>query len=113
MSNATETPLAQAAKAVRADIKAAVTANSLPPHPEGITFRVRCERASLMTAVRVEILNVPRSWLYDDRPGAVNRPSPASLILRSALTRIAARHYHADGQGSFITAEIDLETEVA
>jgi hypothetical protein len=63
-----------------------------------------------MTSINISILNAPRSWAYTGGGLAVSRPSPASLLLREALEKIAARHYRADGQGSFITATIDHET---
>jgi hypothetical protein len=62
-----------------------------------------------MNAIDIAVQNAPRSWAYTVRPGAVGS-SPASLILRRALTRIAEKRYHADGQGSFITADVDFET---
>lgn len=103
-------PLAEAAKAIRADIKAAVAARSLPPHPAGITFRVRCERAALMSVIDIAVQNAPRSWAYTAARGGGIRSSDAVLQLRAALTRIAARRYPPDDQGRFVTADIDFET---
>jgi hypothetical protein len=106
----TPSPLAQAAAKIRADIKTAAANRTLPDYPEGVTFRVRSRRASLMQAIDIEVLGVPRSWLYESRPGAVNRPSPAWLLLRDALERTAARHFAANGSTSFIDVQVDSET---
>jgi hypothetical protein len=103
--------LTEAAKAIRADIKAAVKDGTLPPYPEGVTFRVRSVRASLMAAIEITAVGVPRSWAHTGGGLAVSRPSPASLILCDALTRIAARHYRADGQTSFISADFEYEED--
>jgi hypothetical protein len=104
--------LAAAAKAIRADIKVARAAKTLPPHPEGIVIRVTSRRASLMTAIDIDVSGAPHSWAYSGGNGAVSRPSPANLTLREALRRIAGRHYQAGGpgdQGSFINVAIHLE----
>lgn len=104
-------PLAEAAARIRADVKAAVAAGELPPYPDGVKFRVRSERASLMTAINIYVVNVPRSWAYDCSPGAINRMSAANLLLREALRTIAERHYTADGSGSFIDVQVRLQGE--
>lgn len=104
-------PLAEAAARIRADVKAAVAAGELPPYPNGVKFRVRSERASLMTAINIYVVNVPRSWAYDCSPGAINRMSAANLLLREALRTIAERHYTADGSGSFIDVQVRLQGE--
>lgn len=100
--------LADAAEAVRAAVEAA--AAGLPPYPEGITFRVS-PRAAGARAIDVEVLGVPRSWLYDTRPGAADRPSAAWRALSDALTQIAARHFKADGKASFIDVSAELDTK--
>lgn len=94
-------PLAQAASAVRSDVKAAVADCTLPPYPDGITFRVRSERASLMQSVDIDVCNVPCDWLIDKSIG-VNRVSEAWTALPEALQSIAERHWDADGSMTFI-----------
>jgi hypothetical protein len=106
----TPSPLAQAAAKIRAGIKAAAANRALPAYPDGVTFRVRSRRASLMQAIDIEVLGVPRSWLYESRPGAVNRPSPAWLLLRDALEQLAGRHFAATGSTSFIGVQVDSGT---
>lgn len=98
-------PLAQAAAKIRADIKAG--APELPPYPAQAVIRVRSRRASLMSAIDVEVENVPRSWLIED--GTPNRRSNASLLLAHALREITERHYEADGRGSFISVQFHFE----
>jgi hypothetical protein len=105
-------PLAEAAKAIRADIKAAVAAGTLPGRPDGITFSVRTERASLMTAINVGVLAVPDSWMRTGDAGS-RRPSAEWQALESALKDIARRHYQADGQGRFISVYADADTRIA
>lgn len=103
---ATKSPLAQAAKLTRGGIKAAVAGRKLPAYPDGIEFRVRARRASLMQAIDIELLNVPSSWRSD----ASGRPSPAWLELRDALKDIAARYFNADGSVTFIDVQVDPAT---
>jgi hypothetical protein len=100
-------PLTKAAKAIRADIKAAVSDGTLPALPDGAVIRVRSRRASLMTAIDIEIENVPRSWLIE--AGTPNRRSGASRLLELALLAIGERYYRADGRGSFLDVQFHLK----
>jgi hypothetical protein len=86
-------PLADAAKAIRADIKTALADGTLAGVPVGAKVRVRCERASLMTAVNIHVDDVPQAW---------GLAVPERRALETALTGIAQRHY-ADGSGSYIS----------
>jgi hypothetical protein len=104
--------LAQAASKVRAGIKAAVAAGELPPYPEGITFRVRSGRASLMTEVEVYVLGAPEAWCFTRDEWEVRRPSPASRELQAALLEIIGRHYESDGRHRFAGVTIDAETRI-
>lgn len=110
-SRAARSSLAEAAARTRADVKAAAESGDLPPHPDGVRFRVRSERGSLMTAIVIYVVNVPREWALDDYPGAVNQLSPAIKLLRDALQAIAARHHKADGSSSFIDVQIRMEED--
>lgn len=103
--------LAVAAKMIRSDIKLALADGTLPALPEGVTVKVRARRASLMSSIDIDVMDAPHSWAYDTRPGAINRPSSANLLLREALRKIAERHYEADGQGRFIDVQTHLKQE--
>ena len=107
----TISPLARCAAEIRADIKTAVTAGTLPPYPDGITFSVTKQTGAASTAIFIELLNAPRSWLLDSTPGVVNRRSPEFSQLRDALIQIAARRLDADGFASAIYVQADPETE--
>jgi hypothetical protein len=104
--------LARAAANVRAAIVTAVSDGTLPPYPEGIRFRVRSRRASLMTAVDVEVLGVPVAWAHPRDGGRASRPSREWRDLEAALKEIASRHYKEDGQGRFVSVAVDQETEI-
>jgi hypothetical protein len=86
--------LAEAAKAVRADIKAALAGKTLPHCPDGIKIRVRGEHASLMTSIDIHVDNAPATWTI---------ASPERRAMDKALTEIASRYYTPDNRGSFIS----------
>lgn len=104
-------PLARCAAEIRADIKAAVTAGTLPPYPDGITFSVTKQTGAAFTAIFVELRNAPRSWLLDSTPGAVNRRSPEFARLHEAITQIAARRLDDGGFAAAVYVQADPETE--
>lgn len=86
--------LADAAKAVRADIKTALDGKTLPHCPDGIKIRVRGEHASLMTSINIYVENAPATWTI---------ASPERRATDAALTKIASRYYTPDNRGSFIS----------
>jgi hypothetical protein len=98
-------PLAKAAAKIRADVKTAVADGTLPPYPDGVAFRARSRHSAVVRAIDVEVLNVPRSWLFD------GGPSSAWLALSKALTGIAARHFEADGVATRIDVTVDYDTQ--
>lgn len=110
-------PLARAAALIRADIKTAVADGTLPPYPAGAVIRVRSRRASLMTAIDIDVCGIPRPWAYTGGgeytglPVQPSRPTPANLLLRQALREIAGRHYEDNGSSSFISVHFHLDGE--
>lgn len=107
----TISPLARCAAEIRADIKAAVKVGTLPPYPDGITFRVTKQTGAASTAIFIELLNAPRPWLLDNTPGVINRRSPGFALLHEALRQIAARRLDHGGFASAIYVQSDPETE--
>lgn len=103
--------LAQAAKKIRADVKAAAAAKSLPPHPDGITFKVTSGTAAAMTEIRVDALNVPLAWAAPRDEDGVRHYTRDWKELEGALLEIVARHYQADGKNSFASVSIDFDTQ--
>ncbi|MFF4777446.1 hypothetical protein ACFY05_31785 [Microtetraspora fusca] len=57
-------PLKNVTARVRADIRAAAKAGTLPEHPAGITFSVRMETYSQGSSVNVYIKGAPDEWTY-------------------------------------------------
>lgn len=104
-------PLARCTAEIRADIKAAATAGTLPPYPDGITFSVTKQAGAASTTVFIELRNAPRSWLLDTTPGVVNRRSPEFTRLHEELTQIARRRLNAGGFASSVWVQADPETE--
>lgn len=104
--------LAKSAASIRAAVKAAVTAKTLPPYPDGITFRVQSRRGAQVNAIDIEALHVPRAWAVPRDKFGISRPSAAWSALEAALTGIAAAHYKADGRGAFLALVIDPDTEI-
>jgi hypothetical protein len=105
-------PLAQCAARIRADIKSAARAGTLPPYPDGTTFRVTIQTAAAHSAIYIELLDVPRPWLLDTTPGVINRRSPEFALLRETLMQIAARRLDAAGHASSIYVQSDPDTEI-
>jgi hypothetical protein len=105
-------PLAQCATRIRADIKSAAGAGTLPPYPDGTTFRVTIQTGAAHSAIFIELLDVPRPWLHDSTPGVINRRSPEFSLLCETLRQIAARRLDAAGHASSIYVQSDPETEI-
>jgi hypothetical protein len=104
-------PLGRCAAEIRADIKAAVNAGTLPPYPDGITFQVTKQTGAASTAIFIELVNAPRPWLLDSTPGVINRRSPEFARLHEALKQIADRRLGAGGLASAVYVQSDPETE--
>jgi hypothetical protein len=104
-------PLARCAAEIRAEIKSAVAAGTLPPYPDGITFSVTLQTGAASTAIFIELRNAPRPWLADSTPGVINRRSPQFARLHEELTQIAARRLAGGGFASAVHVQSDPETE--
>jgi hypothetical protein len=66
-------PLAEAAKAIRADIRKAVLDGSLGGYPAVIRFSVRTHTASLCAEVVITIADAPADWAFDQVGDATHR----------------------------------------
>jgi hypothetical protein len=106
---------AEAAKLIRADIKAAGTNSELGTYPGGITFTVRTQKASFMSAIEVTINSAPPGWAYTDDPRGIpglRQVSEDCKRLGGALRAIIARHFQADGSIYFADVQLDTGTAV-
>jgi hypothetical protein len=104
-------PLARCAAEIRAGIKSAVAAGTLPPYPDGITFSVTTQTGAASAAIFIELRNAPRPWLADSTPGVINRRSPQFTRLHEALKQIAARRLADGGFTGTVYVQSDPETE--
>lgn len=116
--------LAQTAAKIRTGIGAAVKAGTLPPYPDGITFRVGAVAGVLATEIRVWACGVPLEWAPPAWAGAgLSRGavpyggdlflvrSREWLDLEAALLAVVALHYQADGLRTFASVDIDYTPE--
>jgi hypothetical protein len=91
---------ADAAKLIRADIKAAAKGGKFGTYPQGVTFGVRTESASLCSEIKVIIKGAPGDWALEDDPRGIPGLTVISgdlLELTRALKPIVRRHFQPDG----------------
>ena len=105
------TPVAEAARSIRDDIKQAVADGSLGELPAGIQFSVRSHRASLSRKVTVSIQGAPREW-SDDKNGRAN-VSAAAWDLAWSLRGIIGRHWKCNSSLTFGFVDLDGQILVA
>lgn len=99
----------EAAQRIRADIKTAAKDNQLGDYPDGVTFSVRRELASLMSEINVTIKGAPEEWALvevDDKYGQRDVPTPAAKQLAEKLAAIVHRHYQADSRHRFVNVNL-------
>jgi hypothetical protein len=105
------TPVTEAARSIRANIKQAAEDGSLGKLPAGIQFSVRSHKASLSRKVTVSIQNVPREW-WDDKNGRAG-VSAAAWDLAWTLRGIIGRHWKCNSSSTFGFVDLDGQILVA
>jgi hypothetical protein len=103
------TPWAAAAKAIRADLAAAVKAGTISI-PDGAKLRVRTETASMMKSVDVRVEGpTVEAWAYSHDPdNGRSAATTASKTAQKLIEDVVARHWKTRYDGGPFYAYSDV-----
>jgi hypothetical protein len=107
-------PTTEAAKKIRADIKTSAAAKELGEYPASVTFSVRTEYASLMSAIDVTIKGAPDEWVFIEsdptrRIGGRRDLTPSIRALADLLYAIVTRYYEPNQRSRFVSINVQQD----